>query len=125
MGGSGRMCEYGRLWGLGKKRIWRIGERRGPVSMMVVGRAVRAGKEEGSKDETKRRGRLGVLWWSKKFAFFPWMKQIGMIRDGNEKVTENGEERLNCSCCGLSMNKFYPSCIVIKPSWEVLDYAQK
>ncbi|KAM1158861.1 hypothetical protein EV1_031804 [Malus domestica] len=48
-----------------------------------------------------------------------------MIRDGNEKVTENGEERLNCSCCGLSMNKFYPSCIVIKPSWEVLDYAQK
>ncbi|KAM1608276.1 hypothetical protein EV1_020266 [Malus domestica] len=63
--------------------------------------------------------------WSKKFAFFPWMKQIGMIRDGNEKVTENGEERLNCSCCGLSLNKFYPSCIVIKPSWEVLDYAQK
>ncbi|XP_068327349.1 myosin-binding protein 2-like [Pyrus communis] len=63
--------------------------------------------------------------WSKKFAFFPWMKQIGMIRDGDEKVNENGDEKLNCSCCGLSLNKFYPSCIVIKPSWEVLDYAQK
>ncbi|KAM0986694.1 hypothetical protein ACFX2J_010896 [Malus domestica] len=63
--------------------------------------------------------------WSKKFAFFPWMKQIGMIRDSDEKVTDNGGEKLNCSCCGLSLDKFYPSCIVIKPSWEVLDYTQK
>ncbi|KAL5538168.1 hypothetical protein UlMin_042790 [Ulmus minor] len=65
--------------------------------------------------------------WSKKFAFFPWMKQIGMISGGDdEHVVENGEENLSCSCCGVSLgNKLYPPCILIKPSWGVLDYAQK
>ncbi|KAI5353323.1 hypothetical protein L3X38_006216 [Prunus dulcis] len=63
--------------------------------------------------------------WSKKFAFFPWMKQIGVIQGGDEKVIQNGDENLNCSCCGMKLNKFYPPCILIKPSWEVLDYTQK
>lgn len=64
--------------------------------------------------------------WSRKFAFFPWMKQIGMVRDGDDVVAENGEEDLRCSCCGESLNcKFDPPCILIKPSWGVLDYTQK
>ena len=69
--------------------------------------------------------------WSNKFAFFPWMKQIGMIQDGghddlDKEVVENGEESSKCSCCGVSLkDKFYPPCILIKPSWGVLDYAQK
>ncbi|XP_015895442.3 probable myosin-binding protein 4 [Ziziphus jujuba] len=71
--------------------------------------------------------------WSRKFAFFPWMKQIGMIQekgvdDGEKGVIENGEEEnSSCSCCGVILNskKFYPPCILIKPSWDVLDYTQK
>lgn len=74
--------------------------------------------------------------WSKKFAFFPWMKQIGMIKDGgdgndNDKVVESNEigkeENLKkCSCCGVDLStRFYPPCILINPSWGVLDYAQK
>ncbi|KAA8532547.1 hypothetical protein F0562_032637 [Nyssa sinensis] len=63
---------------------------------------------------------------SKNFAFFPWMKQIGMIQNEGEKVVENGEVSLKCSCCGVSLDsKIYSPCIVIKPSWGVLDYTQK
>ncbi|PON62751.1 Zein-binding domain containing protein [Parasponia andersonii] len=72
--------------------------------------------------------------WSKKFAFFPWLKQIGLIQGGDrdhddyddKEVVEDGEESFECSCCGVSLKeKFYSPCILIRPSWEVLDYAQK
>ncbi|GMN38517.1 hypothetical protein TIFTF001_007749 [Ficus carica] len=70
--------------------------------------------------------------WSNKFAFFPWMKQIGMVKEGgdNDKVVEEngggGEENSKCSCCGESLStRFYPPYILINPPWGVLDYAQK
>lgn len=67
---------------------------------------------------------------SNKFAFFPWMKQIGMVQgDGNKnnKVSETVElEDLNCSCCGVKLEeKIYPPYLLIKPSWDILDYTQK
>uniref|UniRef100_A0A5B6ZV97 GTD-binding domain-containing protein n=1 Tax=Davidia involucrata TaxID=16924 RepID=A0A5B6ZV97_DAVIN len=63
---------------------------------------------------------------SKNFDFFPWVKQIGMIQNEDEKVVENGDVGLKCSCCGVSLvSKIYSPCIVIKPSWGVLDYTQK
>lgn len=65
--------------------------------------------------------------WPRKFAFFPWVKQVGVVQDGDVRdLVENVEEDLRCSCCGESVNsKFYPPCILIKPSWGVLDYTQK
>ncbi|KAE8076324.1 hypothetical protein FH972_014984 [Carpinus fangiana] len=63
---------------------------------------------------------------SKRFAFFPWMNKIGLIQSGDEKVSENGEGNLSCSCCGVLLdNKFYSPCIFIKPSWGDSDYTQK
>ncbi|XP_059649525.1 myosin-binding protein 2-like [Cornus florida] len=61
------------------------------------------------------------------YAFFPLVKQIGVVQREGEKVVENGGEAgLKCSCCGVWLErKFYPPCIVIKPSWGVLDYTQK
>ncbi|XVE91989.1 hypothetical protein REPUB_Repub01dG0058400 [Reevesia pubescens] len=63
---------------------------------------------------------------SKKLAFFPWMKQVGLIQDDCDKVMENGEESFKCSCCGVMLEKKwnfpYP---LTKPSWEVLDFPQK
>ncbi|GLT97927.1 hypothetical protein SLE2022_154690 [Rubroshorea leprosula] len=55
---------------------------------------------------------------SKNFAYFPWMKQIGLVRDGD------GD--LKCSCCGeISERKSYSPYLLIKPSWGLLDYTQK
>ena len=63
---------------------------------------------------------------SKRFAFFPWMNKIGLIQSGDEKVSENGEGNLSCSCCGVLLDsKFYSPCILIKPSWGDSDYTQK
>ncbi|XP_022776436.1 myosin-binding protein 2 [Durio zibethinus] len=63
---------------------------------------------------------------SKKFAFFPWMKQVGLIQDDSDKVIENGEENFKCSCCGVTFEKKWNfPYLLIKPSWEVLDYPQK
>lgn len=63
---------------------------------------------------------------SKQFAFFPWMNKIGFIRSGDEKVSENEEGNLRCSCCAVSLDsKYYPPCILIKPSWENFDYPPK
>ena len=77
--------------------------------------------------------------WPEKLAFFPWMKQIGVIKDDCDddhdcdsfKVVKEQEdeedENSKCSCCGvgLSNRRFYPPCILIKPSsWGVLDYAK-
>ncbi|CAK9134268.1 unnamed protein product [Ilex paraguariensis] len=63
---------------------------------------------------------------SKNFDFLPWMKQVGMIQSDEDKVLENGAVRLNCSCCGVSLeNKIRSPYIVIKPSWGDLDYTQK
>ncbi|XP_059447265.1 myosin-binding protein 2 isoform X2 [Corylus avellana] len=63
---------------------------------------------------------------SKRFAFFPWMNKIGLIQNGDEKVSENGERNFSCSCCGVLLDsKFYSPCILIKPSWGDSDYTQK
>ncbi|KAL6192552.1 hypothetical protein ACLB2K_033639 [Fragaria x ananassa] len=61
--------------------------------------------------------------WSNKYAFFPWMKQIGMVQGGDDDKENFDKE---CSCCGVSLSsKVYPPCILLKPSWGVLDYSQK
>ncbi|KAK7399914.1 hypothetical protein VNO78_11110 [Psophocarpus tetragonolobus] len=67
---------------------------------------------------------------SQSFGFFPWMKQIGMIQDegadADDKAIVKVEEALRCSCCGVNLdNRFYPPCILIKPSLNVLEYDQK
>ncbi|OMO99754.1 hypothetical protein COLO4_13096 [Corchorus olitorius] len=65
---------------------------------------------------------------SKKLGFFPWMKkQVGLIQDsGDNKVMENGEESFKCSCCGVMLEKKWNfPYLLIKPSWEVLDFPQK
>ncbi|OIW19139.1 hypothetical protein TanjilG_03629 [Lupinus angustifolius] len=68
---------------------------------------------------------------SKSFGFFPWMKQIGlnMIQDGDEgkAIEKVDDEPLRCSCCGVNLdNRFYPSCILIKPySINIFGYPQK
>ncbi|KAG9146161.1 hypothetical protein Leryth_007880 [Lithospermum erythrorhizon] len=57
---------------------------------------------------------------SKSFAFF------GMVQtNGEEKIVES-ELDCSCSCCGviLERNKMVNH-IVIKPSWDVLEYAKK
>lgn len=64
--------------------------------------------------------------FSKRFAFFPWMNKIGLVQSGDESISENGEGNLMCSCCSVSLDsKFYPPCILIKPSWGDFDYTQK
>ncbi|TKY59790.1 Myosin-binding protein 2 [Spatholobus suberectus] len=65
---------------------------------------------------------------SQSFGFFPWMKQIGMIQDdgADDKAIVKVEEALKCSCCGVNLdNRFYPPCILIKPSLNVLGYEQE
>ncbi|KAK7368537.1 hypothetical protein VNO80_10564 [Phaseolus coccineus] len=67
---------------------------------------------------------------SRNFGFFPWMKQIGMIQDesadAGDKAIVKVEEAMRCSCCGVNFdNRFYPPCILIKPSLNVLEYDQK
>ncbi|XP_015957893.1 myosin-binding protein 2 isoform X1 [Arachis duranensis] len=60
---------------------------------------------------------------SQSFGFFPWMKQIGVADD---RAIEKTEEPLSCSCCGTNLDsRFYPPCILIKPSLDVLGYSQK
>ncbi|KAM7275800.1 hypothetical protein ACFE04_017666 [Oxalis oulophora] len=63
---------------------------------------------------------------STKFAFFPWMNQIGMIQGSKN---ENSDLNLNCSCCGVHLESSKlccnDSCFLVKPSWEVLDCAEK
>lgn len=68
--------------------------------------------------------------FTQSFGYFPWMKQIGMnmIQDGDDvKKIEKVEEPLRCSCCGVNLdNRFYPPCILIKPSsLDILGYPQK
>ncbi|CAK7326772.1 unnamed protein product [Dovyalis caffra] len=63
-----------------------------------------------------------------KFAFFPWMKQLGVLQDfEGDKVSENGEEDLKCSCCGVCLDtKLYcDDYYLIKPSWGDSDVTQK
>jgi len=68
--------------------------------------------------------------YSRSFRLFPWMKQIGVIQDegadAGDKAIEKVEEAMRCSCCGVNLdNRFYPPCILIKPSLNVLEYDQK
>ena len=69
----------------------------------------------------------GYVKLSNSFGFFPWMKQIGMIQGGaDDKEIEKAEETLSCSCCGANLDsRFYPPCILIKPTLDVLGYGQK
>ncbi|XP_016494763.1 myosin-binding protein 2 isoform X1 [Nicotiana tabacum] len=71
--------------------------------------------------------RPGFLGVSDNFAFFPWMKDIKMIENGKEMTLENGGEvALNCSCCGVSLEtKFSTPYMLIKPSWDDLEYTHK
>ena len=63
---------------------------------------------------------------SRSLGLFPWMKQMDMTEDVADKAIENGEENLKCSCCGVSLDsRFYPPCILIKPSLRDLDYTRK
>lgn len=56
---------------------------------------------------------------------FPWMKEIDMINGADGKGIEKVEEGLGCSCCGVNFdNRFYPPCIVIDHSMNILDYEQ-
>lgn len=63
-----------------------------------------------------------------KFAFFPWMTQLGVLQDlGGDKVSENGED-LKCSCCGVCLDtKLYcDDYYLIKPSyWGDSGFTQK
>ena len=46
--------------------------------------------------------------------------------DAGDKAIVKVEEALRCSCCGVNLyNRFYPPCILIKPSLNVLEYDQK
>ncbi|KAJ0038917.1 hypothetical protein Pint_22343 [Pistacia integerrima] len=63
--------------------------------------------------------------FSKDYAFFPWIKQIGIAQNG-EDGAQNDEVEPKCSCCGVNLErKFYSPYVLFKPSWEVLDYPQK
>ncbi|MED6182848.1 hypothetical protein PIB30_032641 [Stylosanthes scabra] len=60
---------------------------------------------------------------SQSFGFFPWMNQIGVADD---RAIEKTEEPLTCSCCGTNLDsRFYPPCILINPSLDVLGYEKK
>ncbi|KAI4357609.1 hypothetical protein L6164_001547 [Bauhinia variegata] len=64
--------------------------------------------------------------FSRGFGNFPYMKQIAMIEDAGVKEIDKADENLRCSCCGVNFDsRFYPPCILIKPSLGVLDYSQK
>ncbi|GMI75203.1 myosin binding protein 2 [Hibiscus trionum] len=72
--------------------------------------------------------RSGCCDLSKKLAFSPWMKQVGSIQDGEDgdRVVGNSEENFKCSCCGVLLEKKWNfPYMLIKPSWDVLDYPQK
>ncbi|KAL0296613.1 UNVERIFIED_CONTAM: Myosin-binding protein 3 [Sesamum radiatum] len=64
---------------------------------------------------------------SKDFALFPWVKGFRKIRNDEEKVGENGEVSLSCSCCGLSLetNKYSSYLLLKTSSWDDLECAQK
>ncbi|XP_059292615.1 myosin-binding protein 2-like isoform X2 [Lycium ferocissimum] len=50
---------------------------------------------------------------------FPWMKDIKMIENGTL-------EALRCSCCAVNLEtKFSTPYILIKPSWDDLEYTHK
>ncbi|XP_042503627.1 myosin-binding protein 2-like [Macadamia integrifolia] len=62
----------------------------------------------------------------RKVALFSWVKQKSMISRNGEKQIEEGEKSYRCSCCDVNLDsKFYSPYVVLKPSWGVLDYAQK
>lgn len=60
--------------------------------------------------------------------FLPWIKELGMVQtDGDKVEVVNNEESMKCSCCGVEVegsNK-YSSYILIKPSWDVLEFSDE
>lgn len=64
--------------------------------------------------------------FSRDYAFFPWMKKIGLVQGPGEVAVESGGLISKCSCCGVSSERnFYSPCVLVKPPWEVLDFTQK
>ncbi|XP_042502629.1 myosin-binding protein 2-like isoform X2 [Macadamia integrifolia] len=62
----------------------------------------------------------------RRIALFSWVRQKSMISRNGEKQIENGEKNYGCSCCDESLDsKFFSPYLLLKPSWGVLDYAQK
>lgn len=63
---------------------------------------------------------------SKNFTLFPWEEKLELIQSEGDKVIENVEVSIKCSCCGVSLeNKIYSPYDVIKPPRDVLEYTQK
>ncbi|CAI8617272.1 unnamed protein product [Vicia faba] len=61
---------------------------------------------------------VSVSFSSKSVDFFPWMKEIDRVEGGVQK----DEEGLRCSCCGVNFdNRFYPPCVVVNPSMNILE----
>ncbi|XP_073287717.1 myosin-binding protein 2-like isoform X1 [Primulina huaijiensis] len=70
--------------------------------------------------------------FSKKVNYFSRVRDFGMSQMNGEKVCENGEVSVNCSCCGVGLdngnvnNDTYSSYVFLKtPSWDVLECARK
>ncbi|XP_043695035.1 myosin-binding protein 2 [Telopea speciosissima] len=62
----------------------------------------------------------------RKVALFSWVKQKSMISRNGEKQIEEGDKNYRCSCCDVSLDsKLCSPFLLLKPSWGVLDYAQK
>ncbi|KAF2308373.1 hypothetical protein GH714_006530 [Hevea brasiliensis] len=66
--------------------------------------------------------------FSNKFAFFPWMKKLGVVQDCcGDKVSENVEVTSKCACCGVCLEKKLccPDNYLMKPSWGDSDNIHK
>lgn len=63
---------------------------------------------------------------AKNVTLLPWMKELGIVKrddDDDELAVENCEVILKCSCCGVDLDsEKYSSYILIRPSWDVLEY---
>ncbi|KAG8634765.1 myosin-binding protein 2 [Manihot esculenta] len=66
--------------------------------------------------------------FSNKFAFFPWMKKLGVVQEcGSDKISESFEVISKCGCCGVSLEKKLccPGNYLMKPSWGDSDDIHK
>ncbi|KAJ4962131.1 hypothetical protein NE237_022041 [Protea cynaroides] len=62
----------------------------------------------------------------KSIALFSLVKQKSLISSNGEKLIQNDEKSYRCSCCDVSLeSEFFSPYLLLKPSWGVLDYAQK
>ncbi|KAK1380626.1 myosin-binding protein 2 [Heracleum sosnowskyi] len=61
---------------------------------------------------------------SMKFNFAPWAKATGVIHNDEDMVIQNGVEGLQCSCCGVILERqIYSPYVLINPSnWDHFKY---